>query len=130
MLALIRAAPLLAGILLPLFGGGLGLGAAWLWNEWVDNPHVRELVRVEERAACTIRTQEAAEAAEKAERARQVAAGALALKEYRERAEARQRLQAEVQDQLEAEIAENEARLAAAGRSCLADQSDIEWLRD
>lgn len=126
MLALIRAFPLLA----MLASGGLSIGAAWLWNEFIDNPHVRELVRVEERAACTIRTQEAARAAEAAERARQVAAGAKALKDYRERAEARARLQAEVQDQLEAEIAENEARLAAAGRSCLADQSDIEWLRD
>ena len=44
------------------------------------------------------------------------------------RAEARLRLHAEVQDKLEAEIAENEARLAAAGRSCLADQSDVDWL--
>ncbi len=124
MLALIRAFPLLA----MLASGGLSIGGAWLWNEFIDNPHVRELVRVEERAACTIRTQAAARAAEAAERARQVAAGAKALKEYRERAEARQRLQAEVQDKLEAEIAENEARLAAAGRSCLADRDDVEWV--
>lgn len=126
MLAIIRAAPVL---LASLVVGLASLSGAWLWNELIDNPHVRQMVRVEERAACTIRTQEAAAAAEKAERARQVAAGAKALKEYRERAEARERLHAEVQDQLEAEIAENEARLAEAGRSCLADQSDIEWLR-
>lgn len=124
MLALIRAFPLLA----MLASGALSLGGAWLWNDWVDNPHVRDLVRVEERAACTIRTQEAAAAAEDAERRRQQAAGAKALDDYRKQAEARLRLHAEVQDQLEAEIAENEARLAAAGRSCLADQSDVDWL--
>lgn len=124
MLALIRAFPLLA----MLASGGLSIGGAWLWNEFIDNPHLRELVRVGERAACTIRTQEAAKAAETAERARQLAAGAKALQDYRERAEARLRLHAEVQDKLEAEIAENEARLAAAGRSCLADRDDVEWL--
>lgn len=126
MLALIRAFPLLA----MLMSGGLSIGGAWLWNEWIDNPHLRELVQVEERAACTTRTQEAAAAAKEHERIRQLAAGVRALKDYRERAEARARLQAEAQDQLEAEIAKNEARLAAGGRSCLADQSDVEWLRD
>ena len=60
MLALIRSAPVLAGIVVSL----LTLGGGWLWNEFVDNPHVRELVRVEERAQCTIRTQQAARAAE------------------------------------------------------------------
>lgn len=124
MLALIRAFPLLA----MLASAALSLGAAAAWNEWVDNPHVRELVRVEERATCTIRTQEAAATAEAAERGRQRAASAKALDDYRKQAEARLRLHAEVQDQLEAEIAQNEARLAAAGRSCLADQSDVDWL--
>lgn len=124
MLALIRAFPLLA----MLASGVLSIGGAWLWNELVDNPHVRELVRIEERAACTIRTQEAAATAEAAERRRQQSAGAKALDDYRKQAEARLRLHAEVQDQLEAEIVQNEARLAAAGRSCLADQSDVDWL--
>lgn len=125
MLALIRAAPVLASLVVGL----ASLSGAWLWNELVDNPHLRELVRVEERAACTIRTQEAAAAAQAAERQRQTQVNAAVLRGYRERAEARERLRAEVQDNLEREIAENEARLAAAGRSCLVDQSDLEWLQ-
>jgi hypothetical protein len=130
MIALIRTLGPVAAMLVGLAGGtGLVGAVAWLFNEFVDNPHVRELVRVEERAACTIRTQEAADAAEKAERQRQILAGAAALKTYRDQAEARDRLEAEVRDQLESEIAENEQRLAAAGRSCRVDRDDVEWLQ-
>lgn len=39
MLGLIRALPLVAAIVLPLLGGGLGTGAAWLWWSWVELPH-------------------------------------------------------------------------------------------
>lgn len=126
MLALIRGAPVLA-FLIATFAS---LSGGWLWNELVDNPHVRELVRVEERAACTIRTEAAADAAEQTERARQQAAGMKALREYRARVEARDQVQEKIQANLEREIAENESRLAAAGRSCLADQSDVDrWVR-
>lgn len=124
MLALIRAAPVLA-TLISIAGS---LSGAWLWNEIIDNPQVRRLVQVEERAACTIRTQEAAATAERDERARQAAASSKALREFQERAAARERLHTEVQDNLEREIAENEARLAAAGRSCLADDADVDWV--
>lgn len=124
MLTLIRGAPVLAF----LIAIAASLSGGWLWNELIDNPHVRQLVRVEERAACTIRAREAAAEAEARERAKQQAAGARALADYRKQAEARERLRIEVQENLEREIAENEARLAAAGRSCLADQSDVDWL--
>lgn len=130
MLALIRTLGPVAAMLIGIAGGSALIGGgAWLWNEWIDNPHVRDLVRVEERAACTIRTMAAADAAEAAERTLQEQAGRAALDAYQRAAEARERLQIEVQDKLEQEIADNEALLAAQGRSCLLDPADVRWLR-
>ena len=130
MLALIRTLGPVAAMVIGLAGGSTIIGAgAWLFNEFIDNPHVRELVRVEERAACTIRTMEAANAAEDRERARQDAAGKIAIDAYRKAAELRERLQAAVQQTLEEEIANNEKLLVEQGRSCLATGDDVRWLR-
>jgi hypothetical protein len=129
MLALIRTLGPVIALLTGMGGGGLlvgGLGAAY--NIFIDNPHVRELERVRQEDACTIRTQAAAAVAEKAERLRQQAAGNAALEAYRDAVEARERMRIEVVDQLEREIAENEARLAEQGRSCLTDDADVRWL--
>lgn len=130
MLALIRTLGPIAAMLIGLAGGSTVLGAAaWLWNDFVDNPHVRELVRVEERAACQLRTLEAANAAEAAERARQQAIGRDALAAYRDAAAAHAALAQQAQDQLEAEIAKNEQDLVAQGRSCLLNDDDVVRLR-
>lgn len=133
LLGLVRATPVASSLIAA--GTALAIGGAGAWwargfvYDTIEKPALIHSIEQIERAACTIRTQDAATAAEKAERLRQTLAGAAALKAYREKAEARARLQADVQTQLEAEIAENEARLAGSGRSCLADQSDVEWLR-
>jgi hypothetical protein len=130
MFTLIRTLGPIAAMLLGLGGGSLligGLGVAY--NIFIDNPHVVAITKATAEAECRIRVLEAADAAEKAERERQQAASEAAITAYLKAAEERQRAQEALQDQLEQEIADYEAQLAADGRQCLTDDADVVWLR-
>ncbi len=100
------------------------------YNEFIENPHIRELQKVEDELACTVRTASAAEGARAAEAARQRKANDNAQEAWRAALAERDRLHQMAQDKLEQEIAINEEALAAAGRSCGLDQSDIDWVRN
>jgi hypothetical protein len=130
MFALIRTIGPIAAMLLGLGGGSLligGLGVAY--NVFIDNPHVVAITKATAAAECRIRVLEAADAAEKAERDRQEAASEAAIKAYLEAAAERQRLQDALMDQQEKEIADNEARLAEMGRTCVIDEADVQFFR-
>ena len=124
-------APMLAsGAVCLALGSGAGWTARDLIAKNIEIPALTATIERRERDACTIRTLDAASKAEAAERQRQETAGRAALDSYRQVAEARARQQGEIQDKLEQEIAENEAALAAQGRSCIANADDVRWLRD
>lgn len=130
---LARLAPLAPMLLSGASCLALGSGAGWVARDLIakhiEIPALTSTIERRERDACTIRTLDAANRAEAAERVRQEAAGRAALDTYRQAAEARERQQGEVQDKLEQEIAQNEAALAARGRSCIADDADVRWVR-
>ena len=67
--------------------------------------------------------------AKRAEVERQLAAGRKALDGYAKLLAESQAREALAQTLSEAEIARYEQQLASSGRSCLLDQSDIDWLR-
>ncbi len=64
-----------------------------------------------------------------AELQRQLDAGRKALAGYAELLAAAQRAEMLASDELEKRISDYEALLAAAGRSCLLDKHDLDWLR-
>lgn len=113
------------GITLPLW---LFLVAGiWLW--WDKSSAVR-------RAVDTAVTNLVAGAeidalkAKAAEEARRRAAATKALEDYRQQYAADKAAAEQATDLLEQRIADNEKELAAAGRSCLLDDADVEWLRN
>lgn len=111
--------------------GGLVLG--WAGRDVVFNTFEKPLlvrsIEQKERDACTIRTLDAAKAAEAKERLHQQQVGRAAIDAFQQASDERERALAAVQDQLEAEIAENEAHVVAEGRSCLLNNDDIARLR-
>lgn len=95
-----------------------------LWDEWIDDPAVarearQEYVHVSEKASLEARLAEAI---------RQKNAGQLALADYAHQLAIVQRQQALDVERTEQRIADYEAQLEAAGRSCRLDDADIEWL--
>jgi len=67
--------------------------------------------------------------AKAAELQRQLEAGRKALAGYADLLTAAQKAETLASDQLEKRISDYEAQLAAAGRSCLLDSHDLDWLR-
>lgn len=65
-----------------------------------------------------------------AEEARRRQAAAKALDDYRKQSVIDHAVAEQANDLLEQRIAENEKTLAAAGRSCLLDDADVDWLRN
>ena len=130
MLALIRTLGPIAAMLIGLGGGGtLASAAAWAFNEWIDNPHVRELAVQKERDACVIRTMDAASRAEDAEQARQRAVLDDAIAAYEaalDMGNAARRAAETARDQ---ERADYEQKLRDAGITDVVTDSDFEWLR-
>lgn len=126
------AGALVGGLLLTLFYEGLPLGPLRLipfvgpvLEELTDGRVDRERKRALE--GFVTRAELEAERARAAELERQVNAGAQALEEYRRRAAADELHDAETESRLRREISANEAKLAEAGRSCLLDQSDLDF---
>lgn len=100
--------------------------SAWtLYDRTIDDPAVARAARSEYVARAEL---EAAKA-RLAEVERQRDIGAQALEEYRRRLAAYEQVEAAEDARHELEIAENEKRLQAAGRSCVLDDADIEFLR-
>lgn len=75
-----------------------------------------------------LESEKTALAAQLAEERRQRLAGAVALEEYRKRAAADEKQDAEIAARQEQEIAEYEKKLKAAGRSRLLDGDDFDYI--
>lgn len=99
-------------------------GLAFAWNEWVDNPHVRELLTVE----LTAQFEVAAANALAAEQLRQFEIGERATNQFilEQREDAAWRAAREELHQQE--IADYEQELAAAGRKCALTDRDIDFI--
>ncbi len=130
MLTLIRTLGPVAAMLIGLVGGGGLIGAAgWAFNEWVDNPHVRELAVQKERDVCVIRTMDAANRAEAAERERQRVVLADAIAAYRAALDAGDAARRAAETARDQERADYEQKLRDAGLSDVLTDGDFEWLR-
>lgn len=130
MLNLIRTLGPVAALLIGLAGGtGVAGIAAWAFNAWVDNPHVRELATQKERDACVIRTMVAADRAEAAERARQRAVLEDAINAYEAAIDAGNAARLEAEAARDQERADYEQKLRDAGLSDVVTDADFEWLR-
>lgn len=130
MLALIRTLGPVAAMLVGLAGGtGLAGAAAWTFNEWIDNPHVRALATQKERDACVIRTMDAANRAEAAERTRQRAVLADAINAYEAAIDAGNAARRAAETARDQERADYEQKLREDGLSDVVTGSDFEWLR-
>lgn len=106
-------------------GIAVGTGGAALWDRWIDDPAVARRAR----ETCVADVERVAAEARAAELARQNAALRAARDGYRLALVEADRRNAETAQRLETEIASHETELAAAGRSCLLDGADVEWLR-
>lgn len=130
---LLGLSPTLVLVVGTLFGGITSTGIVgagfWAWNTFIENPQIVAVTNAAADAKWQIKVLEAAIAAQAAERARQEAASDAALKAFREAAEVRLQLQEKIQDNLEQEIADNERKLAEEGRSCFADDADIQFIK-
>lgn len=130
MLSLLRSLGPVAAMLLGLAGGtGMAGAAAWAFNEWIDNPHVRELAAQKERDACIVRTMDAANRAEQAERARQRAVIADAITAYEAAIDASDVARRAIEAARDQERADYEQKLRDAGLSDVVTGDDFEWLR-
>ncbi len=107
------------GVLVALLGGG------WLYDEFVDDPHVRQLVTVE----LTSQFEQAAAEAKAAAELKLFRAVEAASNNYIEQM-TEDRAWAAARDELtRAEIERYESELAAAGGGvCLLDQHDLDFL--
>ena len=130
MFALIRTLGPVAALLIG-FAGGTGIAgtAAWVFNAWIDNPHVRELATQSERDACVIRTMDAANRAETAERQRQRAVLDDAIKAYEAAIDAGTAARLATEAARDQERADYEQKLRDAGLSDVVTDADFEWLR-
>lgn len=130
MLGLIRTLGPVVALFIGLAGGsGLTGAMAWAFNEWIDNPHVRELAAQKERDAAAIRVMDAARRAEAAERARQQAVLEDAIAGYQAALDASDAARRTIETAREQERAEYEQRLRDAGLSDLVTDDDFDWLR-
>lgn len=108
-----------------LAGAVLSLGVFSAWDRLIDDPRVRkearqEYVHIAEKEALQAELEREKELRTIAELVRAGYARLLAEYEARQVAE---------NERIEKEIAEYEAELEAAGRSCRLTDADIEWLR-
>lgn len=130
MLGLIRTLGPVAAMLVGLAGGtGLVGAAAWAFNEWIDNPHVRELAAQKERDACIIRTMDAANRAEDAERDRQLAVIEDTINAYEAALDLGDVARRAAETARDQERADYEQKLRDAGLGDVLTDSDFEWLR-
>lgn len=130
MLALIRTLGPVAALLVGLAcGTGVAGAAAWAFNAWIDNPHVRELAVQKERDACQFRTLDAANRAEAAERQRQRAVLEEAIKAYEAAIDAGIAARLATEAARDQERADYEQKLRDAGLSDVVTDADFEWLR-
>lgn len=99
------------------------LGARW-WLAWHDSN-----VRHEALVGYVLQSKADAAEAKLAEVQRQVAAGEIVIASYQEILKNARAKDAEDDAKFAKERKDFENLLAAAGRSCNADQSDLDWLR-
>jgi hypothetical protein len=111
-----RAVGVLGLCALLFFGGRL-------WLSWHD-----ESVRDAARAGYVLQSQAEAAEAKLAEVQRQVAAGQIVIASYQEILKNARAKDAADDLQFAKDRKDFEAKLAAAGRSCQLDQSDLDWL--
>lgn len=116
-------------------GGGLLTGAPIGWfgrtviYDTIEKPLLISTVEQRERAACTIRTMDAANRAEQAERDRQRNIREVAIAAEDRQATLRAAELVREIDTLNQEIEANEQRLVAAGKSCPLDAELDRWVR-
>lgn len=118
-----------------LVGGTIGavgmLALCLVWYEGVPfflDGRI-DVVRREARADLVSKTELAAAQAQAAEYRRQVEAGATTIKNFEQQLAIARRAASDREEESEREIRAYEVRLQAAGRSCLLDGDDIEWMR-
>lgn len=119
---------MLAPFATPLAAMAAGLVVAagmFAWDVLIDDPAVAR----EARRGYVERAELRAEKAMRIEAERQLAAAAEARDRYRLALAAADARNAAIAERIEREIADHEAQLEAAGRSCRLDPADIEWLR-
>lgn len=122
---LLGLSPAVLGIVAALAGSGLSLGAAKLWNDWIDNPAI---VR-EQQVVCLSKVEAAAAKATRDEQLRQFRAGEAATEQFIQEAQAAADDQQAVRDMLETEIERYEQALAKSGKHrCTVDSDDLDFL--
>lgn len=121
---LLGLSPPVLGVLAALIGSGLSLGAAKLWNDWIDNPSI---VR-EQRAICVAEVEAAAAKATRDEQLRQFRAGEAATEQFIQESQLAAEDAAARENLLEMEIKAYEQRLAKSGRQCALDSDDLDFL--
>ena len=119
---------LLAPFATPLLisaGLAVGAGAMSLYDAWIDDPAVARAARQD-----YVHKSEklALEAQLELEKKLRLGAQNAAI-DYAARLDQAERAQAAAAARTEQEIADYEAKLEAAGRSCRLDGADIDWLR-
>lgn len=121
---LMGLSPAVAVILGLIGGGGLALGGAKLWNDWIDNPGI---VR-QQQAICQSEVEAAAAKATRDEQLRQFKLGEAATEQFIKESQTAADDQRAKTDVLELEIEQYEQRLSAAGRKCNLDTLDLDLL--
>lgn len=108
-------------------GAGLAAGIVLMlgFNALIHDP----MIEREARQGYVFEAQKIALEMQLAERDRQIKAGQMVIESYQEQLRNARRAEQERNEQTEQEIADYEKKLAAAGRSCLLNSDDIEWMR-
>ncbi|MFK4060717.1 hypothetical protein [Brucella anthropi] len=106
-------------------GAAFGIVLMLSFNLLIHDPSIRR----EARQGYVLEAQKIALEAKLAERDRQIKAGQLVIESYQEQLRNARKAEQERIEQTEQEIADYEKKLAAAGRSCLLNSDDIEWMR-
>lgn len=121
---LLGLSPAVIALLAGLAGSGLALGAARLWNDWIDNPGI---VR-EQQAVCLSKVEAAAAKATRDEQLRQFRAGEVATEQFIIESQIAADDQQARESLLEMEIEAYEQRLAKSGKQCSLDSDDLDFL--
>lgn len=121
---LLGLSPGVLAIVVGLLGSGLSLGAAKLWNDWIDNPGI---VR-EQQAVCLSKVEAAAAKATRDEQLRQFRAGEVATEQFIIESQSAADDQQARETLLEMEIEAYEQRMAKSGKQCSLDSDDLDFL--
>lgn len=122
---LLGLSPAVLAVLAGLLGSGLSLGAAKLWNDWIDNPGI---VR-EQQAICLSKVEAAAAKATRDEQLRQFRAGEAATEQFILESQAAADDRAAREALFETEEKAYEERLAKSGKHrCTVDSDDLDFL--